>query len=171
MRTPIRALLILLLAAPAAQAQFKELEKKTQSGANAILAIDAAAVKGSLLARNQGWTRKLEAAYVDRSIFLPPEAERVLVSAVLRPDRGFDSDSVLAQLDLEREFSLPAVARANGGKIESLRQQDVVSGLGDSLLIPLGKDLLAIFSPANRQLAGRWISESAGGKGTGCLRT
>ncbi len=157
-------LLLTLGVATNARAQFRELATFAPRDANAIVAIDVAALQKTRMAEEQGWSRKLETAYVNRSIYLPPEASQLLVASTLRMDRGFDSDSTVAVLKSVRNYSLPAIARANGGRIEALRGKDVVAGTGDSFLVPLAPDVLAIFAPENRQLASRWIGELSGSR-------
>ena len=62
-------------------AQLSDLAAMTPGNANVIIAIDAAAVQKTPLAEKQGWSRKLEAAYVDRAIFLPPEADKLIIAS------------------------------------------------------------------------------------------
>jgi hypothetical protein len=156
------AFVAVVIQAPLARAQFDALARSAPDGANAILAIDVEAVLATPLASQQGWGKRLESAFVDRSVFLPPEARRVLHVSTLRPDRNFDSDSEVALMQLSRNPSLAAVARANGGRIEQLKGHDVVTGLGDAYLVPVTADVLAVYSPANRQLAAHWIASLPG---------
>ena len=155
-------LLLVLLGPSTARAQFDALSKNIQNGANAVLAIDVEAVLKTPLANKESWGKKLESAFVDRSIVLPPEARRVLHASTLRPDRNFESDNEISLLQVSRSPALATIARANGGRIEQIKGRDVVAGLTNAYVIPVSSDVLAVYSPANRQLAGRWIGELSG---------
>ncbi len=96
---------------------------------------------------------------------LPPEADRILISGALRPDRGFESDSSVAILQVSRPASLAAIARANGGHLEQVRGTDVVA-MNDTLVASLDQNTLGVFSPAPRQLAARWLGDASAKKGT-----
>jgi len=134
--------------------------------ANCVLAIDVRKALETPLATREGWGKSLEAAYVERSVMLPPEAELLLAASSIRPDRGFESDSSVSVLQLSREFSLATIARSNGGRIEQVRGTDVVAGIGDTIVARLDKTVLGIFAPASRQLAGRWLSDVSAARPT-----
>lgn len=158
------ALVAILFVQVAGGAEPGSLAKYLGSDTNVVLAIDVTKALGTPLATREGWGKTLETAFVDRSVMLPPEAELLLVGSTLRPDRGFESDSTVSVMQLSRTFSLPSIARANGGRIESLRGSDVISGIGDAIVAPLSQNTLGVFSPGNRQLASRWLADALAGK-------
>ncbi|QDT56066.1 hypothetical protein Pan44_41160 [Caulifigura coniformis] len=147
-----------------AYGQFEDLAGATQRDANAILAIDVAALKSSPLATERGWTKKLEAAYVDRATFLPPEASSVLVAGQLVLDREFQPASEVAVMKLLTPVSMAGLARANGGQLETLRGRDAIATTGDAYIVALGENLIGLYSPAHRQAASQWVAD-AGRKG------
>jgi hypothetical protein len=158
------ALTACLMVQVALGAEPGSLAKYLHSDANCVLAIDVRKALETPLAGREGWGKSLETAFVDRSVMLPPEAELMLAASTIRPDRGFESDASVAVLQLARPFSLATIARANGGHLEQLRGQEVIEGIGDTVVAALDKSTLGIFTPASRQLAGRWLSDSSAGK-------
>jgi len=143
----------------AAYGQFEDLATATQRNANAILAIDVAALKSSEMATARGWTKKLESAYVDRATFVPPEASSVLVAGQLVTDKDFELASQVAVMKLASPVSMAGLARSNGGQLETLRGHDAIATGGDAYLVSLGTNLVALYSPAHRQAASQWVAE------------
>jgi hypothetical protein len=157
-------LTIILMVRSASGAEIQDLSKFVQDNANSIVAIDVRQALESPVAKREGWGKKLETAFVDRSIMLPPEADRILISGSLRPDRGFESDSSVAIMQVSRPASLTTIARANGGRLEQVRGTDVVS-INDTLVASLDQTTLGVFSPASRQPAARWLGGASAKKG------
>jgi hypothetical protein len=160
------ALTILLLVGRASAAEIQDLSRFVQGNANTIVAIDVRQALATPLAQKEGWGKKLETAFVDRTIMLPPEAERLLISSVLRPDRGFESDSSVTIMQLSGAAALTTIARANGGHLEQIRGKDAVLGIGDTIVVSLDQSTLGVFTPATRQQAARWLGEASAKKGT-----
>ena len=65
-----------------------------------MVLIDVEKTISTPLARKQGWAAKLEAAYVERPIFLPPEAKKLALGAALNPDDNFNGVWELAVMPL-----------------------------------------------------------------------
>jgi hypothetical protein len=145
----------------ASYGQFDELAAKTQQGANALMAIDVASALATPLAQEKGWSKKLEGAYIDRATFLPPDAKALLITGTLLPDRHFQASAEVAVLKMAGPVSMASIARANGGEVQQLRGRDVIETRSDAYLASLGPDLLATYSPGNRQAVGRWLSDVA----------
>jgi hypothetical protein len=106
------------IARPLDAADFNDLLRRVPPGANAMMLIDANAVMKSPIAVRNGWKSKQEAAYVKKPFLLPPEADRVVIAAQLRPNDGFRMNWQLATMSLNTarfdgwkgiEDSIPAI--------------------------------------------------------------
>ena len=145
--------------------QFAELSSKVPTGANAIVAMDVAALAHTPLAQEQGWTQKLQAAYASRAVFLPPEAERLLMASQVLPNADFQQNWEVAVMTLTEPLSLQTVARAEGGYLDQIDGKDVVWTPSDAYFVALNDNMLGILAPAQRQTVARWIEESAKNRG------
>lgn len=152
------AALLLFRSASPAPAEFDKLSSLTPEGANIAVAIDAAALKETPLAQKRQWTQKLDKAYVDREIVLPPQAARVLVAGQLAPEEQLELTWQATLFELTQSFSMPGIARAEGGYVDEIAGKQTVFSPSGSYLVQLGDRQLGILSPASRQSVSRWLS-------------
>ncbi len=148
---------LVLTLPPNCFAQLSDLAAMTPGNANVIIAIDAAAVQKTPLAEKQGWSRKLEAAYVDRAIFLPPEADKLIIASQVFPNHGFAQVWEAAIMTMTEPLSMRSIARAEGGYVDQINGKEAVWSPSDAYLIGVGEKTLGIISPAQRQAVSRWI--------------
>src|SRR5262245_15884862 len=79
-----------LAAQTAANAEtFPSLTARMPAAANVLVLIDVEQTMAAPMAQKQGWSRKLETAYVERPVYLPPEAKKLALGASLRPSDDF----------------------------------------------------------------------------------
>ncbi|SFJ57517.1 hypothetical protein [Planctomicrobium piriforme] len=159
--------LSLLCVAPvsSALAQFDELAAKARPGANAVMAMDVAALKSTPLAERHGWVKKLESAFIDRTIFLPPGADKVLVASQLQLADDFQPDWQSVVMKMSQPVSMVAIARAEGVHVDDIGGTQTVLTKTGAYLFPLGSQLLGVLSPGNRQAAASWIRDAADQRG------
>ncbi|MGD9857712.1 MAG: hypothetical protein AB7U20_22435, partial [Planctomycetaceae bacterium] len=141
--------------------QFAGLSSKVQQGSNAMVAMDVAALQQTALAQQEGWTKKLEAAFVNRAVFLPPEADKLLVASHLSADEHFVQDWENAVITLNKPLSMPDIARAEGGYVDQIDGKDAIWSPSGAYLVAFDNETLGIMSPANRQAVGRWVDEAS----------
>jgi hypothetical protein len=137
------------------------LASKVQEGSNAIVAIDAAALQTTSLAKERGWSKKLEARFADRAVFLPPEADKLLIASSLAPNQDFEKAWAVAVMTLNEPLSMKTVARAEGGYVDDINGKEAVWSPSDAYLVGLDDQTLAIVSPSRRQAISRWLDEVA----------
>ncbi len=154
----------LLLPTPAF-GQFTGLTSRVHQGANAVVGIDATALLASELAQQQGWSKKLESAYVDRAIFLPPEAEKVLIASQIIPNEGFQQAWELALMTMSKPLVMNDVARAEGGYVDEINGKEVVWTPSNAYVVALDPQTVGVMNPAHRQTVSSWIDEAAQNKG------
>ena len=91
--------------------EFRTLLLHVPPQANTLVMIDVDRTLEAKLAQQQGWSKKLEAAYVERPIFLPPDASRLVLAASLAPEQEFQRRWELAVMQLKQSMPMSMVAR------------------------------------------------------------
>jgi hypothetical protein len=148
-----------LLAPQAAFAQFAELASKVHAGSNAIVAIDVEAVEATPLAKKSGWTKRLHEAYMQSAVFLPPEANQLVIASHLLPGEGFRQAWEVAVMTLSEPPSMQTIARAEGGYVDKISGVDAVWSPSGAYLLKLGPSMMGVVAPPYRQAVARWITE------------
>ncbi len=139
-----------------AWAQFDNLLKRIPSSANSLVVIDVKALHASPLARKDGWLKKHEAAYVERPIFLPPEAENIILAAQINMSNDLSENWELAVMELEEPISMRSIARAEGGYVDSINGLHAAWTPSDAYFVRLSTSVMGVMYPANRQAVSRW---------------
>lgn len=139
---------------------FESLAARLPGEANALVLIDVEQVLNSPLARAQGWGRKLEAAYVERPVFLPPEAKKLALGAALLPSKDFVCAWEAAAMELSEPPSVRAIARSESGYVDQINGQTAAISPIDAAFVDLGDNVLGAARPAERQFLSRWISRA-----------
>lgn len=146
---------ISLYEAPA-WAQFEDLLNRIPSSANSIVVIDVTGMHASALARKEGWEKKHEAAYVERPIFLPPEADKIVIAAQLNFANELGQNWELAVMDLKEPIPMRSIARAEGGYVDSINGLHAAWTPSDAYFVRLSTSVMGVMHPANRQAVSRW---------------
>jgi hypothetical protein len=155
------AVVALVAARPSAAAEsFESLARRVPRDANALVLIDVEQTLSAPLAREQGWARRLETAYVDRPILLPPEAKKLVLGAALQPDENFLSAWEIAVMELSEPFAVRAVARSEAGYVDDLSGRQAAITPRNAAFVDLGDNLLAVVQPAERQFVSRWAASA-----------
>ncbi|HMP05876.1 MAG TPA: hypothetical protein PJ982_05960 [Lacipirellulaceae bacterium] len=150
---------VLLAALPVHAAEtLGSLTARLPSMANALVIIDVEGIMASPLAREQGWARRLETAYVERPVYLPPEARKLVLGASLQPTEDFASAWSAAVMDLLEPVSVRSIARSEGGFLDEVNGVRVAVTPHDAGFLELGDSLLGVVFPADRQFISRWVA-------------
>ncbi|HMO83785.1 MAG TPA: hypothetical protein PKC18_02585, partial [Lacipirellulaceae bacterium] len=150
---------VLLAALPVHAAEtLGSLTARLPSMANALVIIDVEGIMASPLAREQGWARRLETAYVERPVYLPPEARKLVLGASLQPTEDFASAWSAAVMDLLEPVSVRSIARSEGGFLDEVNGVRVAATPQDAAFLELGDSLLGVVFPADRQFISRWVA-------------
>ncbi|HVW02991.1 MAG TPA: hypothetical protein VHB77_21705, partial [Planctomycetaceae bacterium] len=139
-----------------ANAQIDNLLARVPQSANALVIIDAAEAQKTPLAKAQGWEARLEAANASRAMMLPPEADKIVVAAMLDPTSYFEPDWELGVVHLTETMSMRSIARAESGYVDKINGLDAAWTPSDAYFVSLDPHTLGIMSPANRQAVSRW---------------
>ena len=137
---------------------FEKLLRAVPGQANAILLLDADAVRQSALAVQDNWCKNCEKRYTDGLTTLPPSAKRVVLAGLVNPLTLQNAWEVGA-LQLNKEVSVESIAKAKSGMIDKVGGQPVVLSPDNAYLFPLAHDTVGAMRPANRQAMARWMRE------------
>ncbi|WP_417383200.1 hypothetical protein [Gimesia sp.] len=140
----------------AAEAQFEDLLNRIPANANSIVVIDVSRMHDSTLARKEGWMKKHEAAFVERPIYLPPEAEKIVVAAQINFASPLDQNWELAVMDMKEPIPMRSIARAEGGYVDSINGLHAAWAPSDAYFVRLSTSVMGLMHPANRQAVSRW---------------
>ncbi len=167
-RTTRTALALALLLAPSsirvarAAETFDSLARRIPGDATALVLIDVEQTLASPLAQKQEWSRKLEAAYVERPVFLPPEAKKLVLGAALDPENDFLGRWELGVMELLEPPGIRAIARGESGYVDEINGTSAAVTPRDAAFVDLGANVLAVVRPADRQFLSRWIKSANG---------
>ncbi len=162
MRVTLPMCLLLMISATCMASDFKELARKVPGGGNAVMAIDVAKTLETPIAKKNGWDKKIADGTVDRPLYFPPEADKVLAAAQIDISRNFARNWDVSVFGMTQPIPLRLVARAEGGYIDQIDGVDAAWIPSDAYIMDAGDNALIMQSPANRQAAARWLADRKG---------
>jgi len=139
-------------------APFDELLKRVPAGVNTLVLIDVETTLATPAAQEGGWGKKLELSNVDRPIFLPPEATKLVIAAALRPSDNFSRLWELAVMELAKPMSMRSIARSEGGYVDQISGFVAAWTPSDAYFVSLSDHELGVMFPAERQFVSRWVN-------------
>ena len=143
--------------------ELSELASRIPPGANALVLIDVEQTLKAPLAQQQGWGRKLEAAYVERPVFLPPEASQLVLGAHLNPNSDFMPTWEVAVMQLPEPLSMRSIARSESGFVDVVHDTQTAWSPSGAAYASLDGGLLGVVGQAERQFVARWIEACQAG--------
>jgi hypothetical protein len=152
---------VLLCAASSAStsaATFQDLAKVIPDEANALVLMDVEQILATPLAQKQGWARKLESAYVERPVVLPPEAKKLALGAILTREDDLRPVWEIAVMETPEAVPVRAIVRADGGRIEQVRGVPAGFTPDGVAFANLDGGLLLAIRPAARQFVARTLA-------------
>jgi hypothetical protein len=153
-----RCLFIVFLVPLASGQDFDPLLKKVPDSANTLVLIDVERTLASELAQKEGWGHKLELAYVNRPVFLPPEASKLVIAGALQPTANFARLWELGVMQLSEPLSIRSIARSEGGYVDNIAGNEAAWTPSDAYFVSFSGDQLGVLFPAERQFVSRWVN-------------
>jgi hypothetical protein len=148
---------VVLISVPCSGQKFDSLLKKVPKSANTLVAMDAEALLKTPLAAKEGWAKKFEAEFVDRTLFIPPEAKQIVVAGYIDPVRGFQREWELALVSLSEPLTMRSIAMSEGGYVDTIKGVPAAWAPSNVYFLETGVNELGVIFPAERQRAARWI--------------
>ncbi len=150
-------LIALCLNNPVQSGEFDHLLEKVPKSANTLVLINVQQTLQSPLAQKEGWGKQLELAYVERPIFLPPEANKLVLAATLQPSDNFSRLWELGVMELSEPISMRSIARSEGGYLDTIDGSEAAWTPSDAYFVRLDDQELGVMFPAERQFVSRWL--------------
>jgi len=138
-------------------APFDGLLSKVPAAANVLVLIDVETTLAAPVAQKKGWGKKLALNNVERPVFLPPEADRLVMAAMLRSGADFARLWELAVMELSEPMSMRSIARSEGGYVDNIHGVSAAWTPSDAYFVSLGDRELGVMFPAERQFVSRWV--------------
>ncbi len=150
---------IVACAAVTAQAQqFLELVQRVPHASNAVVILNVEKAKSSPAGLSGGLAAKMEKAFQDGLICVPPGATRFVLASQI--DLEFMSPVwEAAVMELADVPSMDLIAKAYRGETDVVEKLPAVILPNDAYVIKLGPKTVGAMSPANRQAVVRWVRE------------
>ena len=158
-------LAVLLVVAPCPAAEsFADLVRRVPEAANAVLLLDAAALRESPFGRREGWATNHERSTLGDAGGLPPGVERLVVAAQINPCT-LDHVWKVGIAATRSPVSPEQLARAEGGTPDTLAYRSVVLSPRNAYYVILDPQVVGAMHPANRQELSRWLRSGPAGRG------
>lgn len=147
----------MLISGPArAQNGTAELLKFLPDSTNALVVVDLAGLKLSPLGVKENWAQKQEQRYLAGVSTFPPLANRFVMGALLELS-SMQCEWAIGVARMERSMPINAVARAEAAPPDELSGYQIALSPRNAYFVGLAPNLVAAYSPANRQHLGRWL--------------
>jgi hypothetical protein len=159
-RLPLTCFFILLIAPRAAEGQFSGMKPRIPSDANTLVLINVAKLLDSDVADQKRWEARRQAAYQAGVSALPPDATEVVLAG--RSDHEFGTsiwELGIAKLNAPRDIS--TTAARFGGTMDRILDIAAVRLPDDHYVVQLRPDMIASYTPANRQDVSRWLESTS----------
>jgi hypothetical protein len=146
---------------PPVQAQFQELVRRVPSSANALVLINADKIFSSQIAKGEKWEADRAKRFTSGMTSLPSSAKLMVLAS------QFDLEFMqpiweAAVIQMEAVPSLDTAAKRLGGTVDEVAKFPAIRLSDDSYVMKLSETVVGALTPANRQLAARWVREPAG---------
>lgn len=130
---------------------------KLRPGANALVAIDAAALKKTPLAITQKWATRRFIDNPTNEFSIPPESKEIVLTARLVTAENFRVAWEVGVMTSETTIPMMTIAKAEAGYVDWFGGAQGVWSPADTYLISLDRTTLGVVYPADRQIAARWV--------------
>ncbi len=156
-RTLITAFLVSASTTMSLSAQQADLLKLVPTNANAILVIDADALKKTPLATERGWFKKVLNEKPSQEIAIPPTANKIIVSSELETSGTLHPAWSLSLVSSSAGIPIHAIAEAEQGYVDWLGSSQIVWSPKDAYFVAVDLKTLGIYYPADRQMVSKWL--------------
>jgi len=152
----MRAALLLTLAlmSQALAAPFDDLMQKLPDGANVLVLVNVEQILASPFAREHDAKKRLNEAFEERSLLIPPNAARFVLAGAIDVERRKRTWEAAA-IQMKSPVDLEKVAKQSHRHLEHLSGAAAM-GTELAFVLDLGGKDIGLLAPSNRQQAARW---------------
>lgn len=158
MRSPFALLLLALTCLPVSLTKAESpLLKLVPPDANALVIIDAEALKKTPLAIQNGWTKYSFMDSPKQEIAIPSAAQEIIIASRLETSQHLAAVWDLALVSSSSTIPLTKIAEAEQGYIDWIGSSQMVWSPGNAYFVSVDMKTLGVLYPADRQLAAKWL--------------
>lgn len=154
---PLLLVSLCLLSTTPANGQFQEPAKWIPNDANMIVLVRSKDVFESEIAKEQKWERERQRAFDAGAAKIPPSIDRFLISSQLDL-QYMEPVWQVAVFESRRPVDLVNVSKKVGGNLDRIGGKQAISLPNDAYLVKVSENTVASMTPANRQMATRWVN-------------
>jgi hypothetical protein len=138
--------------------EFQDLVNKIPRSANAVVLLNMEKAKNSPLGLKENWRAKIEQAFEDGLVRVPPQAKRFVLASQI----DFEFMEPLwdsAVIELEEDLSSTDIQKMRNGTLDTIEGLPAIARPNDTYIVKLAPKLVSAMGPANRQAVVRWIRD------------
>jgi hypothetical protein len=138
--------------------EFQDLVNQIPRSANAVVILNMEKAKQSPLGLKENWSAKVERAFEDGLVRVPPQATRFVLASQI----DFEFLEPLweaAVIELGEDLSTAQIGRMRSGTPDTIEGLPAIARPNDTYLVKLAPKTLGAMGPANRQAIVRWIRD------------
>jgi hypothetical protein len=138
--------------------EFQDLVNKIPRSANAVVLLNMEKAKDSPLGLKEGWRAKVEQAFEDGLVRVPPQATRFVLASQI----DFEFMEPLwdaAVIELNEDLSSTDMRKMRNGTLDTIEGLPAIARPNDTYIVKLAPKLVGAMGPANRQAVVRWIRD------------
>ncbi len=138
--------------------EFQDLVNKIPRSANAVVLLNMEKAKQSPLGLKEGWRAKVEQAFEDGLVRVPPQASRFVLASQI----DFEFMEPLwdaAVIELNEDLSSTDMQKMRNGILDTIEGLPAVARPNDTYIVKLAPKLVGAMGPANRQAVVRWMRD------------
>jgi hypothetical protein len=148
--------LVFIVIAGSARADFMELLRRAPDAANTIITIDVERLLMSPIAMKEQWREKNNSSRGE-SLHFPINSKRYMLVSKLNFVGDFENVWDVALIEAISPVALPYLAKMEGGYLDKVEGMDVAYSPRNAFFVSLKPTILGVSFPANRQDLGRWL--------------
>jgi hypothetical protein len=146
----------LVAATQSAQANFYELLRRVPDSANTLIMVDVEKLLSSPIAMREKWRDTINSSRGE-PLHIPANAKQYMLASKLNFVSNWEDLWNFGLIETPSEVSLPFLAKAEGGYLDTVANQQVAYSPRNAFLVALKPTILGVAFPANRQDLGRWL--------------
>ena len=138
--------------------EFQDLVNKIPRSANAVVLLNMEKAKNSPFGLKEDWSAKIEQAFEDGLVRVPPQAKRFVLASQI----DFEFMEPLweaAVIELDEDLSSTDIEKMRHGTLDTIEGLPAIARPNDTYLVKLAPKLVGAMGPANRQAVVRWIRD------------
>src|SRR5262249_18335554 len=144
------SVLLLLVTAGSARADFMDLVRRVPESANTMILIDVERMLMSPIAMKEKWRDKIKAAH-EEPVHFPANSKGYLLATKLNFVSAFENLWDVALIETITDLALPYLAKMEGGYLDKVEGQEIAYSPRNAFFVSLKPTIVGVSFPANRQ--------------------